>query len=195
MTPQLPGPRVALSIDHKLNADQINLMPKTTQEASSTYGTLNEARGRRLQTARVAAGLEQQAVAERLGVTRGTMRRWERGYWLSPRRLEELAALYGVSLQEFEGPAAASSVSSPSAVAHPRSPRAVPQSALLEWVRFTVEAVEAGANEADLAFLRGLVLAPNVVYSNIADDELRLHVQAGIAAARTYIATRYPPQP
>ena len=51
-----------------------------------------------------------------------------------------------------------------------------------------------GATEDDLTFLRGFVLAPDILKSNISEADITEHVAAGLVAAHAWIAHRYPGQ-
>lgn len=137
------------------------------------------------------AGKQQGEAADALGVSRGTLRRWERGFWMSAAAVEQAAKLYGVTEEALADGATGSSVSTASAPVRPSKDRTVPQEALIAWAEFTVEALRQGASEEDLAFLRAFVLAPEVIKSNISDADVAEHIAAGLVAARAWIAHRY----
>lgn len=163
--------------------------------------TVDHARGARLLAARKRAGLEQQGVAETLGVTRGTLRRWERGYWVPRAALQQLATLYGESLDLPPGEPAVSAPAPGAAGVHSVSSRRHlagdappstdwPQFAREAWAELYVELVRGGWDEGTIAFLRGFVLAPDLRFIHSSPDELRLDVAAGVAAARAWVAAR-----
>jgi transcriptional regulator with XRE-family HTH domain len=152
----------------------------------ASFSTVDPARGRRLLEARERVGLQQLEVAASLEVSRGTLRRWERGHWLSAGSLGALAALYGVPEDELSGEEADRPLLNPAPVS-----TEWPHFARAAWARLQLELVEAGWDDGTIAFLRGFVLAPELRLVHLTDESaLRLDVQAGLAAARAWIAAR-----
>lgn len=62
------------------------------RQATDAGAVVDARRGERLKRAREQAGVAQQDAAADLGVTRGTLRRWERGHWMPAGALTALAA-------------------------------------------------------------------------------------------------------
>lgn len=162
---------------------------------------MNPDRGAQLLAARKRAGLEQQEAAAQLGVTRGTLRRWERGHFVPRTALAQLSALYGVELST-DGHAMVTPLDpavpvgpAPSAPRHladqPTHNTGWPQFAREAWARLYLDLVQMGVDEPTIAFLRGFVLADSLLLSHSSHpDELRLDVEAGVAAARAWVAAR-----
>jgi transcriptional regulator with XRE-family HTH domain len=150
------------------------------------------ARGARLLAARERAGLEQQKVAAALEVTRGTLRRWERGHWLSAGALAQLAVLYGVTEEVLQGPPGEPGVSAASSRGPSPEP---PQWARQAWARLYAELVERGVSESDCAFLRRFVLSRELFARSLPDADVRLDVEAGVLAVRAWVDARYPTAP
>ena len=136
--------------------------------------------------ARESAGLQQLEVAAALRVSRGTVRRWERGYYLPAAKLRQLSELYRVPEFTLAGPSPVSSAS-----IHD-SPPEWPQWAREMWASLQLDLVRAGCSEQDVEHLKGFVLAPELLSRHTPADLLRLDVEAGIAAARAWVAARYP---
>lgn len=155
--------------------------PMENDSQEERPGQLDPERGRRLLAARVMAGLAQGAVAARLKVTRGTMRRWERGYWVSAASLAQLAACYGVQVAELQGAA-----ETPAPVAD--TVREWPQWARERWAELQLELVRDGTGDDALTLLRSFVLSPHLLARALTEEQLRQDVEAGVAAARAWSA-------
>lgn len=162
-------------------------MSRTTYNAA----IIDPLRAQGMRTAREQAGLSQQDAADRLEVSRGTLRRWERGFWMSAASIRAASQLYGVTEEAIRGANEAPGVSTASAPSRPATARTIPREALIAWAKFTVDALERGATEEDLAFLRGFVLAPEIFKPNISEADIAEHVTAGLVAAHAWIAHRY----
>lgn len=145
-------------------------------------------RGKRLVRARELAGLLQGDIAEIMSVTRGTLRRWERGYWLSSGSLAKLAELYGTTAEAlmFSEPPHAPAPTSPPAVEWPLWART-------RWAELQLELVRDGNDDATLTLLRDFVLSPHLLSQSLTDAQLRRDVEAGIVAARAWIDARRRP--
>ena len=113
--------------------------------------TIDPARGQRLVQARERAGFAQLVAAGLMEVTRGTLRRWERGYWISAGALEKLADLYATSLEELRDGAV--NASEPAAYLQDW-----PQWARERWAEVQLELVRDGTDDdtAALDVLRDL---------------------------------------
>lgn len=139
-------------------------------------------RGVRLAEARKRAGLQQQEVASRLGVARGTVRRWERGYWVDIATLDKLAEMYGTSVAALRG----GDPPAPVAVQRPEWPLWARE----RWAEVQLELVRDGMDDEALTVLRTFVLSPHLLTRPLTEAQLRQDVEAGIVAARAWVAAR-----
>lgn len=159
----------------------------------ASFGIVDPDRGRRLVDARERAGYQQLDVAGILDISRGTLRRWERGYWLSAGALAKLADLYGceetdLAPDAITAPAPRAESSPPDSSA--TEPPAWPQFAREAWATVQLDLVRDGCPDDDVAFLKRVVLVDDPRLRNVDAGALRLTVAAGVAAARAWWATK-----
>jgi len=148
--------------------------------------TLDKERAHRLVEARLRTNLQQQAVAAHLQVARGTVRRWERGYWIDQATLKALAELYDVTVESLQGREGAA-VPAPM----PASTNTEwPQWARERWAEVQLELVRMGVDDDAVTLLRTFVLSPHLLTKSLTEEQLRQDVEAGVAAARAWAAAR-----
>lgn len=158
-----------------------------TRRQRAPSPVVDQSRGERMREARERAGIQQQHAADRLGVSRGTLRRWENGHWLSAKALQEVATLYGVAVESLRDDGAV-----PMSLAAPVS-NAWPQWARERWAEVQLELVRRGATDAELAFGRSLVLSSltEELLPRMSEAAVRVDVEAGIAGLNAWFDARH----
>lgn len=159
---------------------------------------MDAARGRRLATARKRKKLRQEDVAEKLGMSDGSVRRMERGAPIKTTVRRELSRILGVTDRYFDGedsteappgnPSSRNVKPMPGPDRQRRAPIEWPQWAREKWAELQLELTRQGADDTTLQLLRSFVLADELHGLHSGDElSLRMDVDAGMAAARAWM--------